>query len=141
MSLMLRIFGKIVIESKCYLEKEKLKMQKSILIHNPQCSKSRRAKDILEERGIEFDTVDYLRDGLKEKLLLHLPELLSVNYEQIIRVNEEIYKELKLSDKKLSDNQWIVLLMKYPILIQRPIFINGDVGIIARPPEVVLKII
>lgn len=116
-------------------------MQKSILIHNPRCSKSRGAKDILEERGIQFDTVDYLKDGLKEKLLSHLPKLLNLSYEEMIRTKEDVYKELKLSGKTLSDKEWIAVLMKHPVLIERPIFIHGDKAIIARPSELVLEIL
>jgi len=116
-------------------------MQKSILIHNPRCSKSRGAKEILEERGIHFDTIDYLRDGLKEKLLSHLPNLLNLSYEEMIRTKEDIYKDLKLSEKSLSDKEWIAVLMEHPVLIERPIFIHGDKAIIARPSELVLEIL
>lgn len=116
-------------------------MQKSILIHNPRCSKSRGAKDILEERGIQFDTVDYLKDGLKEKLLSHLPKLLNLSYEEMIRTKEDVYKELKLSGKTLSDKEWVAVLMKHPVLIERPIFIHGDKAIIARPSELVIEIL
>lgn len=116
-------------------------MQKSILIHNPRCSKSRGAKEILEERGIQFDTVDYLKDGLKEKLLSHLPELLNLPYEKIVRVKEDVYIELKLSEKSLTDKEWISVLMKHPVLLERPIFIHGDKAIIGRPSELVLEIL
>jgi arsenate reductase len=116
-------------------------MQKAILIHNPRCSKSRGAKEILEERSIEFDTIDYVKDGLKEKLLSHLPKLLGLPYAEIVRTKDDIYKELKLADKKLSDKEWIEVLMKNPILLERPIFINGDKAVIARPPELVLDLI
>lgn len=116
-------------------------MQKPTLIHNPHCSKSRGAKEILEERGIEFNTVDYLRDGLKEKLLLHLPKLLNLSYEKMIRSKEDIYKDLNLGEKSLSDKEWVDVLMKHPVLLERPIFIKGDKAIIARPSELVLEII
>jgi arsenate reductase (glutaredoxin) len=116
-------------------------MQKAILIHNPRCSKSRGAKEILEEKGIQFDTIDYLKDGLKEKLLSHLPTLLELPYIDMIRKNEDIYKELKLADKKLSHKEWIEILRKHPILLERPIFINGDKAVIGRPPELVHGII
>lgn len=116
-------------------------MQKAILIHNPRCSKSRGAKEILEEHSIEFDTVDYVKDGLKEKLLLHLPKLLGLPYENMVRTKDEIYKDLKLADNKLSNSEWIKILMKNPILLERPIFINGDKAVIARPPELVLNLI
>lgn len=116
-------------------------MQKAMLIHNPRCSKSREAKQILEESSIDFDTIDYLKDGLKEKLLSHLPKLLGLPYEQMIRNKEDVYKELKLSDKKLSNIEWIDVLMKNPILLERPIFINGDRAVIGRPPELVKEIL
>lgn len=116
-------------------------MQKALLIHNPRCSKSRSAKEILEERSIEFDTIDYVKDGLKEKLLSHLPKLLGLSYEQMVRTKDDIYKDLKLADKKLSDKEWIEILMKNPILLERPIFINGDKAVIGRPPELVLDLI
>lgn len=116
-------------------------MKKALLIHNPRCSKSRGAKEILEEQGIEFDTIDYLKDGLKEKLLSHLPSLLNLTYPEMIRNKEEIYKELKLADKKLSNKGWIEVLMKHPVLLERPIFINGEKAVIARPSELVTSIL
>ena len=116
-------------------------MKKAILIHNPRCSKSRGAKEILEEQGIAFDTIDYLKDGLKEKLLTHLPTLLGLSYKEMIRDKEDIYKELNLADKKLSDKEWVEILIKNPILLERPIFINGDRAVIARPSELVMKVL
>lgn len=116
-------------------------MQKAMLIHNPRCSKSRGAKELLEERSIQFDTIDYLKDGLKEKLLSHLPLLLGLTYNEMVRKNEDVYKDLKLNEKNLSDKEWIEILIKYPILLERPIFINGSRAVIGRPPELILGII
>lgn len=116
-------------------------MKKTILIHNPRCSKSRGAKDILNELGIEFDTIDYLKDGLKEKLLLNLPSLLKLSYSEMIRDKEEIYKELKLAEKNLSDKEWIKVLMNHPVLLERPIVIHDGKAIIARPPELLKNIL
>ena len=116
-------------------------MKKAMLIHNPHCSKSRSAKDILTDRGIEFDTIDYLKDGLKEKLLKKLPLFLGVSYIEMIRMNESVYKELNLADKSMSDEEWVEMLMKNPILLERPIFIYGEKAVIARPPELVLELL
>ena len=116
-------------------------MNKNILIHNPRCSKSREAKDILESAGVDFEIIDYLKDGLKEKLLTHLPKLLGLSFSEMIREKEDIYKELKLSDKKLSDKEWIKILMEHPILIERPIFIHNNRAIIARPSELVKSLL
>ena len=112
-----------------------------MLIHNPRCSKSREAKQILEECSIAFDTIDYVKDGLKEKLLSHLPKLLGISYAQMVRSKDDLYKELKLEEKNLSDKEWIEVIMKNPILLERPIFITGDKAIIGRPPELVKSIL
>ena len=112
-------------------------MKRPILIHNPRCSKSRSAKEILIEAGIEFDTIDYLKDGLKEKLLKKLPSLLKLSYIEMIRTKEEKFFELGLKDKKFSSSEWVNILIENPILLERPIFINGDKAIIGRPPELV----
>ncbi|MGZ3789681.1 MAG: arsenate reductase (glutaredoxin) [Bacteriovorax sp.] len=112
-------------------------MMKTMLIHNPRCSKSREAKAILEKAGIDFEIIDYLKDGLKEKLLVHLPKLLALPFTEMIREKEEVYQELKLKGTDLSDKEWIDILIRHPILLERPIFIHGERAIIARPPELV----
>ena len=116
-------------------------MLKSLLIHNPKCSKSLATKELLESHSIQFDTVDYLKDGLKEKLLIHLPKLLNLKFQDFVRKNEEIYKQLDLKNRSLSDHEWINLLIENPILLERPIFIHNDIAVIGRPPERVLDIV
>lgn len=116
-------------------------MSKSLLIHNPRCSKSRGAKEILDEAGVEYEVIDYLKDGLKEKLLAHLPEFTGLAYEEMVRTKEDLYKELGLSGKKLSQKEWIAILMKHPVLLERPIFIHNNKAVIARPSELVKSIL
>lgn len=116
-------------------------MTKNILIHNPRCSKSREAKLLLEDLKIEFEIVDYLKDGLKEKTLENLPKFLGLTFKEMIRKKEEIYKELNLGDKNLSNKEWIDVLRRHPILLERPIFICKDKAIIARPVELVKQVL
>lgn len=116
-------------------------MQKTMLIHNPRCSKSRSAKDILTETGIDFDTIDYLKNGLKEKLITHLPSLLGMSYIEMVRKSEDEFIKLNLSEKKLSDDEWVKILIEHPILLERPIFIHKNKAVIGRPPERVLEIL
>jgi arsenate reductase len=116
-------------------------MSRSFLIHNPRCGKSRGAKEILEGKGIEFETVEYLKDGLTEEILLQLPKLLKLNYPDMIRSKEEIYQTLKLADKILSTSDWITILKQHPILLERPIFVHHGRGVIARPSEKVLEVL
>lgn len=106
-----------------------------MLIYNPRCSKSRGAKEILTDAGIEFDTIDYLKDGLKTKLLLKLPSLLKLSYSEMIRSSEEKFRELNLQNMILADEEWIKIIMENPILLERPIFIFDERAVIARPPE------
>lgn len=110
-------------------------MKKAMLIYNPRCSKSRGAKEILTDAGIEFDTIDYLKDGLKTKLLLKLPSLLKLSYSEMIRSSEEKFRELNLQNMILADEEWIKIIMENPILLERPIFIFDERAVIARPPE------
>lgn len=111
--------------------------KKAILIHNPRCSKSREAKTILEEEGIDVEIIDYMKDGLKEKLLLNLPRLLSLSYPEMIRTKEDIYKILNLANKQITEEQWINIILENPILLERPIFIYGDRALIARPAHLI----
>lgn len=115
--------------------------KKSILIHNPRCSKSREAKELLTNHGIEFETIDYLKDGLKEKLLSHLPRLLGLSFKEMIREKEAIYSELSLGDRELSEQEWIEILKAHPILLERPIFIHKNKALIARPADLITNIL
>ena len=54
---------------------------------------------------------------------------------ELIRRHEEVYKTLKLSEKTLTEGQWVDLMLRYPDLIQRPIVEKGDRAILARPAE------
>lgn len=116
-------------------------MHKPMLIHNPRCSKSREAKAILDGLGYDYETIDYLKDGLKEKMLSYLPEFLGLSYSEMVRKKEDRYTELKLDQKTLTDEEWIHVIHENPILLERPIFINKDRAVIARPAERVKEIL
>tara|TARA_B100000902_G_C27218039_1_gene868089 strand:- start:93 stop:446 length:354 start_codon:yes stop_codon:yes gene_type:complete len=111
-----------------------------VIFHNPRCSKSRKALDILQENGISPKIVQYLKKPpTKEEISLILQKL---NKEpiDIIRKNETFYKE-NLKSLSLDREGWIETLSKHPILIERPIIIRGEKAVLGRPPENVLKLI
>lgn len=114
---------------------------KSLLIHNPSCSKCRGAKEILEEKGIAFETLEYLTTPLSDEILKSLPVLLKLDYPDMIRTGEKDYAALDLKNKILPQQEWINLLKTHPILLERPIFIHHNKAIIARPAEKVLEIL
>ena len=59
---------------------------------------------------------------------------------ELIRVTEKLYKD-EFKSKDLSDDEWIEVMHKNPILIQRPIIVSGDIAVIARSEEELDKVI
>lgn len=114
---------------------------KSLLIHNPNCSKSRSAKEILEEKGISFEILEYLNTPLPDEILRQLPQLLKLEYPEMIRQGEKLFTELDLKTKSIDQQEWMSILKAHPILLERPIFIHQKQAIIARPPEKLLEIL
>lgn len=110
------------------------------IYHNTRCSKSREACSILQEKGIEFETIEYLKTPPTQKEIKELLKMLGMKAQDIVRKGEPLYKE-KFADKKLSESEWIKALAENPILIERPIIVKGNKAIIGRPPEKVLELI
>ena len=106
----------------------------TVVYHNPQCSKSRCALDFLTENKHPFEVVEYLKNPLTVKELSDLLELLGIKPEDLIRKNEQVYKE-QFKGKKLSDNEWIEAMINFPKLIERPIVVKDGKAVIARPTE------
>ncbi len=111
--------------------------EKFIIYHNTRCSKSREACSILQDEGVAFETIEYLKTPPTENQLKELLKMLGMKAEEIIRKGEPTYKE-KYINKNFSQNEWIKILATHPILIERPIVVKGKKAIIGRPPEKVL---
>jgi arsenate reductase len=108
--------------------------------HNTRCSKSREACSILEEEGIKFETIEYLKTPPTQAKIKELLKMLGIKAEALVRKSEPLFKE-KFAAKKLTETQWIKVLADNPILIERPIIVKGNKAIIGRPPEKVLELI
>lgn len=111
------------------------------LYHNPRCSKSRGALELLEERGFNPDVVRYLETPPDAATLKALLGKLGIGARQLLRIGEDEYKELDLANTALSDEQLIAAMAAHPKLIERPILVVGDKAVIGRPPEKVLEIL
>ncbi|WP_353232843.1 arsenate reductase (glutaredoxin) [Pseudomonas helleri] len=111
------------------------------LYHNPRCSKSRAALEILEARGLAPTVVRYLDTPLEATQLRSLLGKLGLSARQLLRSGEDEYKALNLADASLSDEQLIATMAAHPKLIERPILVAGDKAVIGRPPEKVLEIL
>lgn len=110
------------------------------IYHNTRCSKSREACSLLSDKGIKFEIIEYLKTPPTKDELTKLIELLGISAEDLVRKNEVIYKDL-YKNKTLNDQQWIEAMILYPVLIERPIIVNGKKAIIGRPAEKVFDIL
>ncbi|MCK1786810.1 MULTISPECIES: arsenate reductase (glutaredoxin) [Pseudomonas] len=111
------------------------------LYHNPRCSKSRGALELLEARGLAPTVVRYLETPLNAAQLKALLTKLGLSARQLLRTGEEEYKTLNLDDATLSETQLIAAIAEHPKLMERPILETSDKAIIGRPPENVLEIL
>lgn len=111
------------------------------LYHNPRCSKSRSALQLLEERGLKPNIVRYLETPPDAAQLQELLRKLGLSPRQLLRSGEEEYQQLNLANPALSDAQLIEAMVSHPKLIERPILVAGDKAVVGRPPEKVLEIL
>ena len=111
------------------------------LYHNPRCSKSRGALELLQARGLEPTIVRYLDTPLDATQLHDLLGKLNISARQLLRTGEDEYTSLNLANASLSDEQLIAAMAAHPKLIERPILVAGDTAVIGRPPENILEIL
>jgi arsenate reductase len=117
------------------------------IYHNPRCSKSRgaleRAQQFADEHTLELNIVDYQKTPLTLEQLRALHRTLqsesAVEVREMVRDGEETYALLQL--EQADDDGLFAALATHPILLQRSIVTFGDRGIIARPPELVERIL
>ena len=112
---------------------------------NKKCSKSREVKKYLNENNVKYSVVDYLNILPNKNFLKNVLVKLENNFEEIIRINEKIYKNLKIDEKAHTFENIMNLVTKYPVLMQRPIVaIERDneiiEAIICRPTELIKSI-
>jgi len=110
------------------------------IYHNSRCSKSRCAVDLVTQSGKEFEVVKYLENGPTAEELRDLLKKLNMTPIELVRTGETIWKE-QFKGKELTDEDIIEAMVANPILIERPILVNGDKAVVGRPPERVLEIL
>ena len=111
-----------------------------IIYHNPRCSKSRQSLALLSENGVESEVIEYLKTPLDEVALREVIAKLGLEAHEVVRTKEEPYQQLGLSPDS-SEEDLIAAIVKYPILMERPIVVKGDSAIIGRPPENVKELL
>jgi len=111
------------------------------IFHNPRCTKSRQALQLLKDNNCKIEIISYLEIDLKVSLIKDILKKLTLKPRDILRKGEQEYKDNNLKKDNLSEEDLINYMIKYPKLIERPIVVKGDKAVIGRPPEKVLELI
>jgi arsenate reductase (glutaredoxin) len=104
----------------------------------PTCSTCRRLFELLTERGVDFERVDYHVEPLSEAKIRELLAKAGLTASEAARTKEPLYAELGAG---ASDDELIALMAQHPKLLQRPIVERGDRAVLARPVERVLELL
>ena len=110
------------------------------IFHNPRCSKSRQALQILQDNNCDIEIINYLETDLNASLIKDVLHKLSLKPRDILRTSEQDYKDNNLKEDNFSDDDLIDYMIKHPKLIERPIVIKGHKAVLGRPPENVLEL-
>lgn len=110
------------------------------IYHNKMCSKSRAALDLLKSSDVDLSIREYLQDVPSKDELIELITLLQLKPLDLIRRSESIFQE-KFRNLIFTDEEWISIMLEYPILIERPIVIKDGKAIIGRPIDKVIALI
>lgn len=105
-----------------------------ILLHNPRCSKSRQAKEYLEEKWVKFEIREYLKNPLSLSELEELKEALGLAAIDFCRFKEPEFIDAGLA-KDAPDSEILEAISTHPKLLERPILISWDRAKIGRPLE------
>ena len=102
------------------------------IYHNSRCGKSRECLAFLEDSGQEFEVVKYLDVIPSFDELKFIIKKLNIKPIELVRRKEKIWIE-NFKGMVLTDDKIILIMISNPILIERPIVINGEKAVIARP--------
>ncbi|MGH2912410.1 MAG: ArsC/Spx/MgsR family protein [Solirubrobacteraceae bacterium] len=107
----------------------------------PTCSTCRNLRALLNERGVDFESIDYHLTGIKEGELRDLLNKLGSSPREVLRMREPLVKELGLDSFEIGDEELIALMVEHPALLQRPIVVGGERAVLARPIERALELL
>ncbi len=112
-----------------------------IIYHNPDCGTSRNTLGLIRNAGIEPHVIDYLKCPPSRGLLKSLIARMGFSVRDVVRVKGTPYRDLRLDDPTVTDDQLLDAMIAHPILINRPIVVTPLGVKLCRPSEIVLDLL
>ncbi len=113
---------------------------KVTIYHNPRCSKSRQTLELIRDKGVEPEIIEYLKSPPNAADLNNILNTLNMQPRELIRKQETEYKLAGLDDPNLDRAALIQGMVENPKIIERPIVLVDEKAALGRPPENVLEI-
>jgi len=112
------------------------------IFHNPSCSKSRGALEILNERGVDANVVRYLDTPPDRATLERILDAIEDEPVALVRTGDQKFKDAGLTNADVATREQVVdVLLKHPEVMERPVVFVGKKAVIARPSERVLELL
>jgi arsenate reductase len=111
------------------------------IYQKPTCTTCRQAVQLLKDSGEPFKAVNYYEEPFTKEQLKSVLKKAGLSPREVLRTKEDIYKELELGKKELSDDALLDLMVRHPDLIQRPIIVKGNQAVLARPADTVKNLL
>ena len=111
------------------------------IYHNPSCGTSRNTLAMIRRSGVEPEVIEYLKEPPSRARLVELIKAMGISPRELLREKGTPHAELGLADRKWSDDELIDLMLKHPILINRPIVVTPKGVRLCRPSEQVLDLL
>ena len=114
-------------------------MASTVIYHNPKCSTSRKTLELLRDKGIEPEVVQYLKTPPSRGELAGMISAAGIDVRAAVRKSEALYAELNLADA--SDDRLLDAMAEHPVLIERPFVVTPKGTRLARPVDTVREIL
>jgi arsenate reductase len=111
------------------------------IYQKPTCTTCRQAVQLLKDSGTPYTAINYYERPFTKGQLKRLLKKAGLSPNEVLRTKEDLYQELGLAKKQLSDDELLDLMVKHPDLIQRPIVEKGDQAMLARPADSIKKLL
>ena len=110
-------------------------MAELLVYEKRTCTTCKNLAALLEERGVDFDRVDFHVEPLSADEIRELVRKTGRPARELFRAREPVFSELGLGDREVDDDEAIALMAEHTELMQRPVVVRGERAVLARPVE------